>query len=405
MTAPHKPGIPRSPPPAAAGRGGKGLRILYLVTEDWAFWSHRLAVARGARDAGFEVVVAARVREHGDLIRGEGFRLVPISLERGGRNPLRDAAAVLDLARLYAREKPDIVHHVALKPVLYGSLAAALTGVPAVVNALTGLGYVYLSQDRAAQFLRLPVGLLLRFLLNRRGSRVLLQNADDARLLVGERLTTMDRIAIIRGSGVDPERFTPGAQAPGVPVAVLASRMLWDKGVGELAAAARILKGRGAPVKILLFGDPDPENPASIPVSQLEAWVDEGILEWHPHTRDTAAALRACHIAVLPSYREGLPKGLLEAAAMGLPIVATDAPGCREIARDSENAILVPVRNVARLADAIERLARDPTLRRRMGQHGREIVEASFTESAIVAQTLDLYREMLGAWPVPGTEA
>lgn len=399
MTAPHKPCVPENRPPAARPR------ILYLVTEDWAFWSHRLPVARGARDAGFEVIVAARVRNHGDLIRREGFRLIPISLQRGGRNPLRDAATLFELARLYAQEKPDIVHHVALKPVLYGSLAAAIAGTPAVVNALTGLGYVFLSDDFAARAMRVPVSLLLRFLLNRRGSKLLLQNGDDARLLVAEGLTTDKNIAIIRGSGVDTKRFTPRGEAPGTPVAVLASRMLWDKGIGELAEAARILKRRQVPVRILLLGDPDPENPASIPLSQLEVWQDEGILEWRPHTSDMAGTLAACHIAVLPSYREGLPKGLLEAAATGLPIVASDAPGCREIARDNDNAILVPVRNAPLLADAIERLARDAELRRRMGRRGREIAEASFTEAAIVAQTLELYRAMLGAWPGRGAKA
>lgn len=398
VTAPHTPTVLEFKAPARAPRP----RLLYLVTEDWSFLSHRLAVARGARDAGFEVIVATRVREHGDLIRNEGFRLVPISLQRGGRNPLRDAAAVFELARIYAREKPDLVHHVALKPVLYGSLAAGIAGIPAVVNALTGLGYVFLSDDVAARVLRVGVGMLLRFLLNRPGSRLLLQNEDDARLLVAEGIARPETIVIIRGSGIDVARFRPGPEAPGVPVAVLASRMLWDKGIGELADAARLLKQRRVPVRILLLGDPDPENPASIPPSQLNAWVSEGILEWRRHDRDVIGALRSCHIAVLPSYREGLPKSLLEAAAMGLPIVASDVPGCREIARQNENAILVPVRDSAGLAEAIERLARNPDLRRRMGRRGRELVESGFTEATVVAQTIDLYRAMLA--PRPGRD-
>jgi glycosyltransferase involved in cell wall biosynthesis len=289
--------------------------------------------------------------------------------------------------------------------VLYGSLAAAIAGVPAVVNALTGLGYVFLSDDLAAAAMRVPVRLLLRSLLNRTGSKVLLQNGDDARMLSESGIAEPGRIVVIRGSGVDPRKFTPIAERPGTPVAVLASRMLWDKGIGELAEAARILKRRGSPVKILLIGDPDPENPASIPESQLRIWQEEGILEWRPHTRDMAAALAQCHIAVLPSYREGLPKGLLEAAAMGLPIVASDVPGCREIARDGENAILVPVRTAAPLADAIERLARDPELRRRFGRRGRQMVEESFTESAVVAQTLTLYRNLIAAFPRPRRES
>jgi glycosyltransferase involved in cell wall biosynthesis len=371
-------------------------RILYLVAEDWSFWSHRLPLARAAHASGFEVVVATRVRAHGDLICNEGFRLVPISLERGGRNPVRDFFALAGLVRLYAREKPDIVHHVGLKPVLYGSIAAWISRRPAVVNALTGLGYVFLSRQWLARALRLCLGPLLRILLNRPGGRLILQNSDDARLLIEERLAAPERIAVIRGSGVDTSAFKPGAEAVGVPVAVLASRMLWDKGVGELVEAARILKTRGAPVRVLLLGNPDPENPASIPVNRLKAWHEEGVVTWSAYVSGMPEVLRRCHIAVLPSYREGLPKSLLEAAAAGLPIVASDVPGCREIAKPGENAILVPVKDAAALADAIERLARDAELRRRLGRRGREIAESQFAEEIVVAQTLALYRAMLG---------
>ena len=370
-------------------------KLLYLVTEDWFFWSHRLPMARAARDAGFDVVVACRVRDHGERIRGEGFRLAALSLRRGSRNPFFDLAALIEIVALYRREKPDIVHHVAMKPVIYGSLAAAISGVHAVVNALTGLGYLFLSNKIVTRILRLPLHLMFRLLLNRKGSRLLLQNDDDARLLVAQGVVESPHIVIIRGSGVDCRRFAPGPETPGIPVAVLASRMLWDKGVGELVAAAKILRDRGAPVRVLLVGDPDSENPATIPMEQLDAWNREGVVEWRRRTDDVPAILRASHIAVLPSYREGLPKSLLEAAAAGLPIVASDVPGCREIAHDGENAILVPVKDAKALADAIDRLARDPELRRRLGRSGRELALASFTEESVAAKIVALYRALL----------
>jgi len=372
-------------------------KILYLAGEDWSFLSHRLPVARAARDAGYEVAVATRVRAHGREIEAEGFRLVPVSLARGGRNPFRDLYTVAELTRLYRREKPDIVHHVALKPVLYGSLAAWFARVPAVVNALTGLGYVFLSTDLRARALRAALGPALRLLLNRPGSRLLLQNGDDAQLLVAEGLASAERITIIRGSGVDVDAFQPGPETPGEIVAVLASRMLWDKGIGELVDASRRLKQRGVGVRILLLGDPDPDNPASIPEDTLRRWDSEGVVTWRGRVSGMPHILRNCHIAVLPSYREGLPKSLLEAAAAGLPIVASDVPGCRDIARDGDNAILVPVKNAEKLAGAIERLARDAALRRKMGWRGRKIAEAEFADTIVVRQTLDLYRDMLNS--------
>ncbi|MGB8276177.1 MAG: glycosyltransferase family 4 protein [Alphaproteobacteria bacterium] len=372
-------------------------KLLYLVTEDWYFCSHRLPIARAARLSGFDVAVATRVRDHGEAIRGEGFRLVPLArLSRRSLNPLRELAALFEIVRVYRRERPDIVHHVALKPVLYGSLAARIAGVPRVVNALTGMGYVFVSRDPTARLLRLVVGLLFRFVLGHGRNRLVLQNPDDARMLIGAGVVDESRVAVIRGSGVDTTRFSPAPPPSGTPVAILVSRMLWDKGVGETVAAARLLHQRGVPLRVVLVGDTDPENPAAIPAEQLRAWRDEHAVEWLGHRSDVPALLRAAHIAVLPSYREGLPKSLLEAAACGLPLVASDVPGCREIARHGENGILVPPRTEAALADALERLARDPELRAVMGRRGRELAERHFSEGAVAAETLAVYRELLG---------
>ncbi|MCH8035744.1 MAG: glycosyltransferase family 4 protein [Proteobacteria bacterium] len=303
--------------------------LLYLVTEDWYFWSHRLPIARAARAAGWEVLVATRVAEHGERIRREGFRLLPIGLRRRSLAPWREVAAIAELARLYRRERPDLVHHVAMKPVLYGSLAAALAGVPAVVNALAGMGYVFTSSGVKARLLRPLIRTAFRWLLDRPNSRLILQNPDDIAAMTGAAMTgatvakgtvTAERVALIRGSGVDIQIFRPREEPEGTPVAVMVSRMLWDKGVGELVEAARLLRRREVPLRVVLVGPPDPDNPASIPERQLRDWDASGDIAWWGERSDIAEIWAKGQIAVLPSHREGLPKSLLEAAACGRPM-------------------------------------------------------------------------------------
>ena len=373
--------------------------LLYLVTEDWYFWSHRLPIARAARAAGWEVLVATRVAEHGERIRREGFRLVPIGLRRRSLAPWREVAAIAELARLYRRERPDLVHHVAMKPVLYGSLAAALAGVPAVVNALAGMGYVFTSSGVKARLLRPLIRTAFRWLLDRPNSRLILQNPDDIAAMTGAAVAkgtvTAERVALIRGSGVDIQIFRPREEPGGTPVAVMVSRMLWDKGVGELVEAARLLRRREVPLRVVLVGPPDPDNPASIPERQLRDWDAAGDVAWWGERSDIAEIWAKGQIAVLPSHREGLPKSLLEAAACGRPMVAADVSGCREIVKDGVTGLLVPPGDAEGLADALERLARDPDLRRRLGAAARDLVEREFSEEAVVAQTLALYRSLV----------
>ena len=370
-------------------------KILFLVTEDWYFRSHRLGLARAARDAGAEVAVATRVRDHGAAITQEGFRLLPLRLRRGGRNPLAELPALAEILRLYRRERPDLVHHVAMKPVLYGALAAALTGVPVVVNALTGLGALFIGGSATARLLGPVVRAALRPLLDRADSHLILQNDDDRALLERHGLIRHERVHLIRGSGVDVGRFRPAPEPGGPPVAALVARMLWDKGVGEFVAAARLLKRRGVPVRLVLVGPTDPENPAAIPEAVLRAWQEEGAVEWRGAVADIAGLWREAHIAVLPSYREGLPKALLEAAACGRPLIAADVPGCREIVRPGATGVLVPPRDAGALADAIERLAGDTALRAHLGRQAQALAEAEFAEDIVVRRTLDLYRALL----------
>jgi glycosyltransferase involved in cell wall biosynthesis len=374
-------------------------RLLYLVTEDWYFCSHRLPLARAARDAGFRVTVATRVQRHAGEIRAAGIELMPLRLSRRSANPLRELATLRDIVRIYRQAQPDIAHHVALKPVLYGSLTARLTGVPRVVNALAGLGYLFSSSDLKARLLRPPIETGFRFLLDRPGSRLIVQNPDDLALLTRRGIVNASRTVLIRGSGVDLTRFAPAPEPEGAPLVVLPARMLRDKGVEEFVAAARALKQAGVNARFALVGDPDPENPAAISPAQLEAWRESGAVECWGWRDDMAAVFRQAHVVCLPSYREGLPKALIEAAACGRALVTCDVPGCREVVRDGDNGLLVPARDSAALAQALRRLLEDTALRDRMARRSRERAVAEFSLERVIADTLALYRTLLSVAP------
>ena len=367
------------------------MKLLFVVTEDWYFVSHRLPLAVAAQAAGFDVAVATRVGRHGDVICSAGIRLIPFTLSRRGGNPLRE---VIALWRLYRRERPDLVHHVALKPVMFGALAAWLAHVPAQVNAVAGLGWLFTSSSGVVRLIRPALRSMLAHLLNRPHSLTIVQNPEDMSLLERSGLSAT-RLRLIRGAGVDVQVFRP-VMPPSEPVCiVLVSRMLWDKGVGEFVVAARYLTDAGVNARFILVGDPDPANPASVPESTLRSWHGQHGVEWWGRREDMPAVLQAAHIACLPSfYGEGLPKSLLEAVACGLPIVTTDAPGCREVARDGVNGLLVPVRDAVALAAALKKLIDDAELRRRMGEQSRLRAETEFGLEAVIAQTLAVYREV-----------
>ncbi len=372
--------------------------LLFLAAEDFFFVSHRMTLARAARDAGYRVVVATRVAAHGQAIEAEGFRLVPIRLRRGLRNPLADAMAILDLVGVYRRERPDLVHHLSLKPVVFGSIAARLARAPVVVNALTGLGLLYSEAPGASLWLRGPVSAALRLLSAGRRTWTLVQNADDLATLRAAGIGTDERRVLIRGSGVDIGRFTPTQEAPGVPVAAMVARLVGLKGVRDLVAAARILKARGTAIRIALVGSPDPDNPTAISREEIESWVEDGLVEWWGQRSDIPAVWAEAHIAVQPSRGgEGIPKSLLEAGASARPLVTTDVPGCRELVSDGVDGLVVPPRNPVALADALEALATDAALRRRLGRAARATVESQHADTAVAAATLALYRRALSA--------
>ncbi len=376
-----------------------GRTILYLVTEDWYFWSHRLPVARAARDAGARVVVAARLADHRARIEGEGFHAVDMPFDRSGVNPLTDRRTIAAIRAAYRAERPDLVHHVAMKPVLYGSYAAWREGVPAVVNAMAGLGFLFVTRGAAGRLLRPAVRWTLRLACDRKGAAVIVQNDDDRQVFAHEIGVAAERVFVVGGSGVDVAAFAPTPEPPGRPVALFVGRLLRDKGVEELVAAAHLLRRRGVALRVRLVGGTD-ANPAAIPAATLDSWRREGVVEVAGPSTDVAGDYARAHIAVLLSYREGLPKALLEAAACGRPLVATDVPGCRDICRDGTTGLLVPPRNAEAAADAIARLAGDPALRARLGNAARELVVREFADARVAAETRALYARLLDACPV-----
>ncbi len=369
--------------------------LMFVVTEDWYFASHRLGLAMAARDAGYRVSVITRVQDHGGAIAATGVQVIDWRHQRGGLNPLRALASLGALMRIYRRERPDIVHHVALEPALLGSVAAQLTRVPRVINAVAGMGWLYASNDSLAASLRPVVRRVLSWLFRHPTVFVVVQNPDDEQL-VARLGVPADRLERVPGSGVDLSLFPPHAESEhGLPVVILPARLLIDKGVNEFVEAIRLLRARGVHVRAVLAGAPDPRNRASISSAAIKEWVRDGVVEHLGWVQDMPALFADSHIVCLPSYREGLPKALLEAAAAARAIVTTDVPGCRSVVRDGDNGLLVPARNALALSHALQRLIENRAVRVRMGQRGRERAEREWATPVVNEQMLAFHARVL----------
>jgi glycosyltransferase involved in cell wall biosynthesis len=370
-------------------------KILYLVSEDWYFVSHRLPMARAAQKAGYEVHLATRIGDCAEQIRQEGFVLHPIHWRRGSMNPIRLFAAICETRRLYRQVRPNLVHHVAVVPTLIGSLAAL--GMPMIrLNALAGLGFAFTSGTAKALAIRPVASFVLGWLLKRPNTAVLVQNPDDRAVMAGLGVPR-ERIALIPGSGVDIDTMIP-MPAPAGPFTVgFVGRFLDDKGVRTLVRAHELLAMHGIAIHTLLAGEPDPSNPASIPDHVLASWRLIPNLRLLGQVGDIRTVWAQAHVAILPSRREGLPKSLLEAAACGRPLIASDVPGCREIARHGVNALLVPVDDAEALVHAIETLMKDHDLRVRFGYASRQIVVTEYSSTRIGSEIIALYSRLLDA--------
>ena len=365
------------------------------MSEDWYFCSHRLPLAIAAKKAGYNVTVITRVNECGNIIEQAGLKLVPLNLKRRSTNVFSEMYLLIQLYKIYQNEKPDIVHHIALKPVLYGSMIAFLTKVPRVVNALAGLGFLFSSRTYKALLMRPIISILFRLLLNRKNTRVILQNPDDVSLMCNKKIIFKSNVSLIRGSGVDTEIYKYHKEKLESPIVLLASRLLWDKGIKEFVEAATILKDKGIDARFVLVGEGDIENPSVVPIKQLQYWANEGVIEWWGREDDMPSILAQANIVCLPSfYGEGVPKVLIEAASCGRAIVTTNTPGCKEIVKHNVNGFLVPIRDSYAVAEAIGTLINSPDLRNKMGLKGRMLVKKEFSLEQVNQETLNVYRDL-----------
>ena len=361
--------------------------LLYIASEDRAFVSHRLPMAR---EAGFEVHVATNVTRQAEAIRAEGFGLHEIPFRRGGLAPFLALKTILAIRTVEKNILPSVVHNSGLQCCVLGGIAAMGRGMRQI-NALTGLGFVFTSRSPSARVMKLAIGLLLRLLLNRNTSVALVQNPDDAAALEAMGISAQ-RIVLIPGSGVDTDALTPLAEPVGPITIGFAGRLLKDKGIRALVSAHRLLQERDLNTRLLIAGDPDPANPETISQAEAVAWNDEPGVTWLGQVDDIKDLWSRAHIAALPSHREGLPKSLLEAAAFGRPMVATDTPGCREIVIDGQTGLLVPIDAPIELADAIEKLIRSKDMRERYGQAARQLVVEKMSSRSIGAAIVALYK-------------
>ncbi|MGE8106571.1 glycosyltransferase family 4 protein [Allorhizobium sp. NPDC080224] len=370
-------------------------KLLLFVSVDWFFCSHFLDRAVAAAREGFDVVVVTHVAEHREKIEAAGLKVIHLALDRKSVNPLLALVALFRLCKILRHERPSIVHNVALKPIILGSLATRLTGRVPIVNAVVGGGFIFSSNGLVARLLRFPIGLALKLLLNPSKSRVVFENKDDLKSFVSLGYVRSREAVLIRGAGVDMARYTQNEVAADIPLIVLPARLLWDKGIGEFVDAARLLKRDGVTARFVVVGGLDPGNRASIDEETLRRWREEALVEFWGFRSDMPAVLAKAAVVCLPSYREGLPKALLEGMAAGLPCVTTDVPGCREAVSDGVNGILVSPRDMPSLASALHRLIVDQATRQVMGTRGRAMAAQQFSTEIVQIETVKLYRSLV----------
>jgi glycosyltransferase involved in cell wall biosynthesis len=374
-------------------------KVLMFANTEWYLFNFRLPLAKHLREQGVEVIMVSPFGPYGKKIETEGFRWIGVPMSRRSLNPITEIRLLWRLFKIYQVEKPDIAHHFTIKCVVYGGLVASAGRIHGVVSAVTGLGYVFIGNDFRAKILRPIVRQLLRFVIDGANRRLILQNPDDKQVFLNSGLIKSDYVRMIAGSGVDTQRFQPRSihvqlERPRARV-VFAARLLWDKGVAEFVAAAQRLYAQGINAEFVIAGDPDPGNPASIPEETLSKWRELPFISMLGHVADMAAFLESADVMVLPSYREGLPRGLIEAAAAGLPIVTTDVPGCRETVENGVNGFLTPARDSSLLAEALLKLLENPELAKQMGVAGRAKALSEFDEQLVFSKTLDVYRELV----------
>ena len=373
------------------------MKIIYVVNEASFFLSHRLPLAEEALRRGFDVLVVCGADTGERLLEEAGLRVTVLPLSRSGFNPLEELRTLRALVKIYREESPDLVHHVTIKPVLYGTPAARWSRVPAVVNAVPGMGFVFIRRGYVSAMRRVLVNFLYRLSLTHPSMTMIFQNTEDLRAFVRNGIVRKQDAVLIRGSGVDLAEFRALPEPPEPITFVLVGRMLRHKGVVEYVDAARDIRRQHPSWRFLLVGDVDPGNPSSLSRESLDAWSVAGDVEWLGKREDIADVLADSHVVVLPSYREGLPKTLLEASAAGRAMVASDIAGCREVVGNEVTGLLVPIRESRELAAAMLRMGTDEAFRERCGRAARVKAEALFSIDDVVRDTFLVYQHLLSS--------
>lgn len=377
-------------------------KILFNITEDWFFSSHFLGRALAAKEAGYSIFVLTKENAHKKIIESHGIKFCALPYNRKSINPIYEFFILLRTIHFYRIIKPDIVHHVAAKPIIYGSIAANLCKIRSVLNAPVGLGFVFSSDTLKAIILRPIVKFFLKKFINshngiNKKNKVIFENFDDLNYFIEMGAVKSEFACVIRGAGVKVNSLlhkNKNKNNKRLPIITLVSRMLKDKGVREFVAAASKLNSQKMYGRFLLVGDIDPLNPTSLSKSTLKRWNDDKVIEWKGWVQDIEKILKDTDILCLPSYREGLPKALIEGAACGLPIVTTNTVGCRDVVEDGVNGFLVPIKNIDQLANKILELILNKSLREKMGKESHKIALSKFSESKINLQTLEIYNEL-----------
>lgn len=368
-------------------------KLLFVVNVDWFFVSHRLPIALAAKQKGYEVHIACTFTDQVNYLLQLGFILHPVKLSRSGTRMWSELSSFASIFNVLRQVKPDIVHLVTIKPVLYGGLASRLLGIRQRVASISGLGYIFIARDAKASVLRFFVSLMYRLALRSSKTKVIFQNPDDQKLLQEIGAISAAQAVMISGSGVNLELYHVQPEPEGTPVVMLVARLLIDKGVREFVEAARQLKQQGTAVRMVLVGDTDDGNPKSINIVDIQHWVQQCVVEHWGYQKDINSTMAQANIIVLPSYREGLPKCLIEAAACGRAVITTDVPGCRDAIMPNKTGVLVAVRSSGELASAIVRLCVDAGKRRWLGENGRKLAEAEFDINSVIDAHLGIYHD------------
>ena len=372
------------------------LRILFIISEDWYFVSHRLYLAKVAINSGYKVALLSHFTNHREIIEAEGIKTIAWPLNRSSRNLYKEIEAIKSIVSTIRQFKPSMIHSVAMKPVIYSAIACNLSGLKSRIFALAGLGFVFTSSKRSAKILRPFLKVIFSLLFKGKKTKLILQNPDDQRQLLSEGVINPKNIRLIRGAGVDTKTFSFKTIPSNMPIIILPSRMLWAKGIQDFVDCAIEINKKVKKARFVLVGTPDIQNPDAISKVRLKKWNEEGVIEWWGHQSDMVIVYHQSTIVCLPTtYGEGLPKSLLEAASCGRPIVTYDVPGCREIVIDGYNGFLVKAKRVDDLISAISNLLDDRELCIKMGKNGRKLVEKYFTQEKIAQETMAVWEELL----------